>query len=169
MLAGCCANNVCDCPSEAQADAIRIVFNPSKFTNPDELDTLVVVRYLHYDPKKQPAMLPKPETATIIRTAAQIAANAPLIIDNAAPFSQFGSARLDTFSYVVRYYPGAGPRMRPSKLALVIDSVRLKGSLDGNGCCTCYTNLRKLVKTRRDSTQTGVYTNLREKPALILE
>jgi hypothetical protein len=169
LLTGCCANNVCDCPNEAQADAIGIVFNPSKFPNPNELDTLVVVRYLHYDAKKPPAVLPKPETVTLVRTAAQIAANAPLIINNTAPFSQFGSARLDTFSYVVRYYPGTNPKSRPSKLALVIDSVRLKGSLDGNGCCTCYTNSRKLVKARRDSTQKGSYTNLREQPALVIE
>ena len=164
VLAGCCANNVCDCPNEAQADAIRIAFDRSKFPDPTELDTLVLVRYLRPNPKNPSAVLPKPETVTLIRTAAQLAANDTLSINNATPFSQFGSARLDTFSY----YPGSKPRTRPSKLALVIDQVKLSGSLEGNGCCTCYTNSRKLALARRDSTQPANYTNLREQRALIV-
>ena len=170
LLAGCCANNVCNCPNEAQADAIRIVFDRSKFTAAD-LDTLVLTRYLHPDPKNRAAVLPKPETAIIVRTAAQIAAkDTTLIIDNTKPFSQFGSARLDTFSYVLRYYPSSKQKIRPSKLVLVIDSVKLSGSLEGNGCCTCYTNSRKLAWARPDSSQPAAgYTNLREKPALIVK
>ena len=160
MLAGCCANNVCDCPNEAQADAIRIVFDRAKFTTPEELDTLVLVRYLHYDIKNRPATLPKPETVTLIRTAAQIAANDTVIVNNATPFNQLGSARLDTFSYVVRYYPGAKPKLRPSKLALIIDRVKLSGSLEGNGCCTCYINSRKRALARLDSSKTATYTEL---------
>ena len=168
LLAGCCANNVCDCPNEAQADAIRIVFDHGKFTAAD-LDTLVLVRYLRPDLKNQTAVLPKPETAIIVRTAAQIAAkDTTLIISNTTPFSQFGSARLDTFSYVLRYYPGSKPRTRPSKVALVIDQVTLRGSLEGNGCCTCYNNSRKLALARRDSTQPAGYINLREQRALIV-
>jgi len=171
MLAGCCANNVCDCPNEAQADAIRIVFDSTKFKKREELDTLVLVRYLHYNAKKLPlpVPLPKPETVTLIRTAAQ--AYDEVIINNATPFSQLGSARLDTFSYVLRYYPGTKPKLRRSMLALVIDSVKLSGSFEGNGCCTCYTNSRKLVWARHDSNsvQPATYTNLREKRALIIK
>lgn len=167
VLAGCCANNVCDCTNEAQADAVRIAFDRSKFAK-DELDTLVLVRYLRPDPKNPSAVLPKPEAVTLIRTAAQLAANDTLTISNSTPFGQFGSARLDTFSYVLRYYPGSKPRTRPSKLALVIDQVKLGGSFEGNGCCTCYTNSRKEAFTRRDSTQPAGYTNLREQRALIV-
>ena len=153
LLAGCCANNVCDCPNEARADAIRIVFD-STFKKPDDLDTLLLVRYLRYDSLKPPVPLPKPETATIIRTAAQIAANDTVIINNTAPFSQLGSARLDTFNYVLRYYPGTKPKVRPSKRLLVIKRVKLSGSFAGNGCCTCYINSRKLVQIWPDSIRT---------------
>lgn len=165
LLAGCCANNVCDCPNEAQADAIRIVFD-TKFTK-DELDTLVLVRYLHYDPAKPPTPLPKPETVSLIRSAAQIAANDTVIINNAAPFSQLGSARLDTFSYVLRYYPGTKPRLRAGKRVLVIDRVKLSGSLEGNGCCTCYTNSRKLTQVWPDSIKTTDYINLTSRKAVL--
>jgi hypothetical protein len=166
LVGGCCANNVCDCPNETQADAVRIVFDRSKFA-PADLDTLVLVRYLHYNPQQQPAVLPKPEVATLTRTAAQ--AYDTLTINNTTPFTQLGSARLDAFSYVVRYYPGLKPKTRPSKLALVIDTVKLSGSLEGNGCCTCYTNSRKLALARRDSTQPATYTNLREQRALVVK
>jgi hypothetical protein len=165
VLAGCCANNVCDCPNEADADAIRIVFD-SKFTA-DELDTLSLVRYLRPDPKNSSAPLPKPETVTLIRTAAQIAANDTVVINNATPFSQLGSARLDAFSYVLRYYPNSKPKVRPSKLALVIDSVKLSGSFEGNGCCTCYTNSRKEAFARFDSTKTPGYSNLKLREAVL--
>ena len=165
LLAGCCANNVCDCPNEVQADAIRIVFD-SKFTV-DELDTLSLVRYLHYDPKTPPVPLPKPEMVTIIRTAAQIKANDTIIINNATPFSQLGSARLDTFSYVLRYYPGTKPRLRAGKRALVIDRIKLSGSLEGNGCCTCYTNSRKLAQVWPDSAKTAFYKDLHLRKAVL--
>lgn len=169
LAAGCCANNVCDCPNEAQADAIRIVFDRTAYKVPDELDTLVLVRYLRYNAKNRPAILPKPETATIIRTAAQVAAYDTLIINNTTPFSQLGSARLDTFSYVVRYYPSSKQKTRPSKLALVIDSVRLSGSFEGNGCCTCYTNSRKLAWARPDSARPAAsYTDLISRHAVLL-
>ena len=165
LLPGCCANNVCDCPNEAQADAVRIVFDRTKFTVPDELDTLVLVRYLQYNRQAPPAVLPKPETATIIRTAAQ--AYDTLIINNATPLNQLGSARLDTFSYALRYFPGTKPKGRASKLALVIDRVKLSGSFAGNGCCTCYTNSRKLALTRPDSTKPAAYTNLNSRRAVL--
>ena len=164
LLAGCCANNVCDCPNEAQADAIRIVFDRSKFSA-DELDTLALVRYLRPDPKNLTAVLPKPETATIIRTAAQ--AYDTLLINNTAPFTQFGSARLDTFRYVLRYFPGTKSKTRPAKSVLVIDQVKLSGSFEGNSCCTCYTNSRKLALARPDSTKTAAYADLRTRQAVL--
>jgi hypothetical protein len=165
MLAGCCANNVCDCPNEAQADAIRIVFDKASYKSPTELDTLVLVRYLHY--AKPPTPLPKPETVTLIRTAKQVATYDTVIINNATPFSQLGSARLDAFTYVLRYFPDSKLKLRPAKQALVIDSVKLSGSLEGNGCCTCYTNSRKQVLARSDSTKTATYTELKPRKAVL--
>lgn len=168
LLAGCCANNVCDCPNEAEADAIRIVSDSSWFKTPGELDTLVLVRYLRPDAKNPSATLPKPETVTLIRTAAQIAANDAVVINNATPFSQLGSARLDKFSYVLLYYPGTNPKLRPSKRALTIDSVKLSGSFEGNGCCTCYTNSRKWAFVH-DTSNRPSYIDLQKQRAIILK
>ena len=166
LLAGCCANNVCDCPNETQADAIRIAFDRAKFSTAD-LDTLVLVRYLHYDVKNPPAVLPKPETVTLVRTAAQLAANDTVVINTAAPFSPLGSARLDTFSYALRYYPGTSPKTRASKRVLFINRVKLSGSFEGNGCCTCYTNSRKRAQVWPDSIETTTFIDLKARKAVL--
>ena len=57
--------------------------------------------------------------------------------------------------------------MRPSKPVLVIDSVKLSGSFEGNGCCTCYTNSRKLVLARPDSNAAATYTDLKSRKAVL--
>ncbi len=139
LLSGCCANNVCDC-KDAQADVIKLVF--AKEFSAADLDTIVVQRYpLVIRPNT------KPETVTLIRTAAQL--HDTLSLNNATPFAQAGATRLDGYKYVVRYY--AVPKRRPA-IALIVDKVVLKGSLNGNGCCTCYENQAKVISFRKDST-----------------
>ena len=161
LLGGCCANNVCDC-NDAQEDQIKLVFSPA-FT-PADLDTVFVQRY--------PLTIKsdtKPETVTIIRPATRV--YDPIELNNATPFAPVGSVRLNNYRYVVRY--AATPRQRRTSIALVIDNVGLKGSFDGNGCCTCYHNLSKTVTFRRDSATAQIADstrNLRERatPVLII-
>lgn len=139
LLSGCCANNVCNC-NDAQEDRIELVFS-SAFT-PADLDTVFVQRYpLIIKPET------KPETVTIIRSAAQ--AYDTIELSNTTPFASAGSVRLNNYKYLVRY--GATPRQRRTSIALIIDNVGLKGRFDGSGCCTCYHNLSKTVTFRRDS------------------
>ena len=174
LLPGCCANNVCDCPGETQADAIKLVFSKNDFgTAADmaDLDTIVIQRYpLIIVPASGTNPGTKPETATLIRSAAQ--AYDTIVINNSTPFAQTSTAKLDQYQYYVRYYPALpAPRRKRPAFALVIDEVALKGNLDGNGCCTCYTNTQKTITTRKDSTvstATAKTTNLKKDPAFII-
>lgn len=174
LLPGCCANNVCDCPGEAQADAIKLVFSKSAFDTAAEiadLDTIVLQRYpLVIIPASGTNPGTKPETVTLIRSTAQ--AYDTIYITNSTPFAQTSTAKLDQYRYYVRYYPALpAPRRKRPAFALVIDKVGLKGNLDGTGCCTCYTNTEKTITTRLDSTAsatTAVVTNLKETPGFII-
>ena len=140
LLSGCCANNVCDC-QDAQADAIQLRFSRAAGSTgfaPADLDTIIIQRY----PKKFTATT-KPEVVTLLRTAAQLRDS--IILNNTSPFAQTGSAKLSQYRYVVQY-PTQTPGNKPvATTALVIDSVLLRGSFDGTGCCTCYTNTEKKV------------------------
>ncbi|GAB3571995.1 hypothetical protein [Hymenobacter daeguensis] len=160
LLSGCCANNVCNC-NDAQEDIIKLVFS-SRFTTA-ELDTLVLVRYpLLYD-----SLTTKPETVTLIRLGAQ--PNDTIFLNNSTPFAQIGTARLNQYRYQIRYRRAP----RPAKLAtaLLIDQVTLKGSFEGDGCCTCYTNYDKRIAARQDSSRNvrvdTVY-NLRPRPVFTI-
>lgn len=171
LLPGCCANNVCDCPGEAQADAIKLVFSQKDFDKVADLDTIVLQRYpLVIIPASGTNPGTKPETVTLIRSPAQ--AYDTIYVTNSTPFPQTSTAKLDQYQYYVRYYPALPtPRRKRPAFALVIDNVGLKGNLDGNGCCTCYTNTQKTITTRKDSTAsatTALTANLRASPVFIL-
>ncbi len=145
LLGGCCANDVCDC-NDSQADAVRFRFRfstdaaaPATTFRPADLDTLVLERSpLPYDP------LAKPETAVLSRTPAQ--ADDTLVLNNNAPFPQKANTKLNAYRYVIRYLRNPPVKGTPTPV-LVIDSVGLSGKLDGDGCCTCYTNTRKVLYT----------------------
>jgi len=148
LLGGCCANNVCDC-NDAQEDAIRLRFSTDATPGNQgfalaDLDTIIIQRLpLKVTPTT------KPETVTLLRTAAQLRERRDtIVLNNNAPFAQTGAGKLNRYRYVIQYLlrPAAG---RPvATTALVIDSVRLRGSLEsqeGSGCCTCYQNTEKTV------------------------
>ncbi|MBF9237808.1 hypothetical protein I2I05_10420 [Hymenobacter sp. BT683] len=161
LLSGCCANDVCDCQDE-QADAVQLSFSPAFGTA--DLDTIIILRSpLPYLPTN------KVETVTLIRTAAQLRDS--IRLNNTTPFTQVGSTKLNGYRYAIQYLvqkPGAKP---VPITALVIDSVRLSGSLAGDGCCTCYTNAEKTVyATRPKRTGTGsdstFVVDLKQVPAI---
>jgi hypothetical protein len=171
LLPGCCANNVCDCPGEAQADAIKLVFSQTDFPTRTDLDTIVLQRYpLVIVPASGSNPGTKPETVTLIRSVAQ--AYDTIVINNSTPFAQVSTAKLDQYQYYVRYFPALpAPRRKLPAFAAVIDKVTLQGNLDGNGCCTCYTNAQKSITTRKDSTasaSTARATNLKEVPVFTI-
>lgn len=161
LLSGCCANKVCNC-NDAQEDIIKLVFS-KQFTTAD-LDTLVLLRYpLVFDP-----LTTTPETITLIRLGAQ--PTDTIFLNNNTPFTQSGTARLNQYRYQIRYHN----TLRQSKLAtaLLIDQVTLKGSFEGDGCCTCYTNYDKQIAARRDSSyalSADTVYNLRPLPVFIIK
>ena len=141
-----------------------MLFDPTKFS-PADLDTLVIQRY--------PLVITRstrPETVTIFRTTLSSQVSDTLVRNNGTPFAQVGASKLDQYQYYVRYYPS--PRSGRSTIVLAIDKIALQGSFDGNGCCTCYNNTKKIVTTRRDSTAstiTAIETNLKQKRVLLIE
>ena len=157
LLSGCCANNICDCKGEAQADAIKLVFGPTFATA--DLDTLLIQRY-----PLTITRATRPETVTIIRTAAQ--ARDTLYLNNITPFAQSGTAKLNQYVYVVKYY--ATPHRTRPVTVLNIDNITLKGTLAGNGCCTCYTNTQKAAAVRKDSTIAVRSVDLTTNPILYI-
>ncbi|WP_046242945.1 hypothetical protein [Hymenobacter terrenus] len=155
LLNGCCANNVCDC-NDAEADAITLRFSTDVAVGGvfaiTDLDTIIIQRY-----PKNFTLSTKPETVTLLRTAAQVRDS--ILLNNNAPFTQTGGSKLNRYRYVVQYLkqmPGSKP---VATTALVIDSVRLRGNLDGSGCCTCYTNTEKTVFLNGDPIGKDVKAN----------
>lgn len=144
LLSSCCANDVCDCHDE-QADAITLRFAISPDTAAGghsfgtlQLDTIIVQRTpLPYNART------RPETVVLLRTPAQ--RRDSIVLNNNTPFTQAGTAKLDTYRYVVQYLAQV-PGSRPvPTTALVIDKVQLDGRFNGDGCCTCYQNTQKIV------------------------
>ncbi|MBO2008017.1 hypothetical protein [Hymenobacter negativus] len=137
LLSGCCANNVCNCNDE-QEDSIKLRLTPDPSGingfSATELDTIIIKRF----PKKFTS-LTVPESVTLPRTGESIE------LSNTAPFTRNGSARLSQYRYVIQYLKDQQNSRPILTNALVIDSVLLKGSYDGSGCCTCYHNTAKGV------------------------
>ena len=172
LLASCCANNECNCQDE-QADAIQLRFLVSadslaggKGFGKRDVDTIIIQR----SPLPYQAAT-KPETVTLIRTAAQ--ARDSIVVNNNTPFGQVGTAKLNRYRYQIQYLKQV-PKSKPVAITvLVIDSIQLKGSLDGNGCCTCYTNSRKTVyaakpKRLNPAQDSAFVVDLKQKPYLEL-
>lgn len=168
LLSSCCANNVCDCKDE-QADAVNLRFLINADTlatghsfSKRDVDTIIIQR----SPRPYKATT-KPETVTLIRTLAQ--ARDTIVLNNATPFGQVGKIKVNGYRYVVQYlqhFPNSKP---VATTVLVIDSIYLKGSLSGNGCCTCYTNSQKTVsaskpKRLNPAQDSAFVVDLKQKP-----
>ncbi|SFQ02637.1 hypothetical protein [Hymenobacter arizonensis] len=139
LLSGCCANEVCPPCQDDEADAVNISFSQAFSTA--ELDTIIITRA----PKRFSATN-KPESVTLIRTAARARDNIQL--NNTTPFGQIGTSKLNAYRYEVQYLVQR-PRSKPvPTTALLIDSVQLDGSFEGKKCCTCYTNNQKTAFTK---------------------
>lgn len=163
LLSGCCANNVCDCQDE-QADALELRFGAG--FSAAELDTIVVLRSpLPYKPTT------KMETVTLVRAPAQ--AQTALVLNNGTPFAQVGTAKVNAYRYEIQYLAKLPTGRSVPATVLVIDSTRLRGSLQGDGCCTCYANAEKVVyatraKKNRSALDSVLVVDLKQTPYLEL-
>lgn len=174
LLAGCCANNVCDCQDE-RADAFYFQFatGTGGFDKKTELDTVQFRRYaLPLDAKGQPLPAPKAtsqyknfqtyadsvdiaggyDLVTYVRSSAT-RANAvqtdSLLLNNNLPFTQQGSRKLNTYLYRIEVRRGPGQPLRNDPRRYELENIRLVGEFDGTGCCTCYFNTSKTASLTR--------------------
>lgn len=154
LLSGCCANDVCDC-NDADADVVELRF-ASSFSNTD-LDTVVIQRFAVPLPAGG-----KPDVVTLIRPAAQ--SRDSIRLNNGTPFPQIGTTRLDGYRYVLQYYV-TRPGNKPALTTLLnVSAIKLKGSIEGDGCCSCYFNSKKTVSTRRDGFSQDTVFDLKQAP-----
>ncbi|MBD2768563.1 hypothetical protein IC235_11765 [Hymenobacter sp. BT664] len=139
LLGSCCANNVCD-RDDSREDNILLRFSidGSRSFTAAELDTIIIQRY----PRKFTPTT-KPEVVILRRTSAQ--ARDTIVLNNNTPFAQTGTAKLNRYRYVIQYLQGVPGTRRVATPVLTIDSVQLRGSLEGAACCTYYKNTQKTV------------------------
>lgn len=136
LLGGCCANNVC-APDNPLADALELRF--SRAFAAADLDTVIILRY----PKDFTATT-RPETVTLVRTVAQ--ARDSILLNNNVPFTRVGTTSLGAYRYVVQYFSHpSGSSKGVLTTAFTINRISIRGDLKGNGCCTNYTNVEKIV------------------------
>ncbi|AMJ64936.1 hypothetical protein AXW84_05490 [Hymenobacter sp. PAMC 26628] len=167
-LAGCCANNVCDC-NDARADAFYFKFDTGTggFVA-TELDTVVLKRYaLRLDAKGLPTLiktvlptytayadsLDKAGTFDQVNVVRNVGLSATatrprvttdtVVINNNAPFTQAGPRKLSTYLYRIEVRRAPGQLLRDNPRRYQVDSLALTGEFYGTGCCTCYRNLSK--------------------------
>ncbi|RZL06892.1 MAG: hypothetical protein EOO62_18035, partial [Hymenobacter sp.] len=137
LLAGCCANNPCDC-NDSLADSLFFAFDKS-FTR-TELDTVYVSRTVrptisNPNPTSVPETLPLPRKSRVPTTlTAQINFNKQdttglVVISNNAPFSQSStSSNLKGYEYTLRIQQDAPKGSVPTYYTYTITGIDLVGS-----------------------------------------
>lgn len=169
LVAGCCANNTCDC-DDLQADSLFLVLANNR-VNADtvatsftraELDTVYIQRYA----PERPATATTPlqpagalsDPVTIVRAQQSVINSALLrklnratppltpattiVISNTAPFSPGTTGgKLNAYNYVLTVQDRSTLTRRTYKYEL--RNITLTGQYNATGCCTCYENSKK--------------------------
>lgn len=149
LLAGCCANNPCDC-NDSLADSLFFAFDKS-FTR-TELDTVYISRVSRNNTSATPETLPLPRRSRVPTTlTAQIDfamqdTTGLVVISNNAPFSQSSTAaNIKSYNYTLRIQKDAPKGTPVSYYTYVISGIDLVGRYLADGCCTCYRNSSKVA------------------------
>lgn len=136
LLAACCGSVACDC-QDGFANAVVFRFNPDSLATQSprgftsaQVDTVLLVRY-----PLDTAQRPRVESVLLTRPRRRALADS-ILLNTTQPFA--GTRSLSQFRYEL--YLGSTQR-RP--LAFTIDSIKLDGRYEADGCCTCYLNTRK--------------------------
>jgi len=80
----------------------------------------------------------RPRADTVLLTDGRRRLVQTFIINNAAPFTQSGTRKLDAYTYKIYL----GKRRVPTDSFLLKD-VLVDGGFEGDGCCSCYQNTQK--------------------------
>ncbi len=135
-LAACCGSVSCDCPDRLD-DALVFRFNLDTLSansagfRAAELQTVFVARV-----PRDTAQRPRADTVALVGGRRNLVQT--VVINNAVPFPQSGTRKLDQYDYKI--YLGA--RRMPRK-SFQITNVVVEDEFVSDGCCTCNENLRK--------------------------
>ncbi|MBC8084148.1 MAG: hypothetical protein H7Z21_13150 [Hymenobacter sp.] len=144
-LAACCGSVACNC-RDNQDDALffrfRLDSSAAQGFRTAELDS-VFLRRVPIDTAQ------RPRADTVLLTGSRLNFVRTFTINNAQPFPQSGTRKLDQYDYEI--YLG---RRRAATTRFVIDTVRVLDQIVGNGCCACNVN------TRKELTLNGQYIDL---------
>jgi hypothetical protein len=147
LMAACCGSVACEC-NDRFADAIQLQFSADTtgtgkgFTAKD-IRNVFLVRV-----PRDTAQRPKADTVAFSGPRAQQLRDT-LVINNLTPFTRNGNRNLDEYRYEVYLAP---TRRAPQLFSYKIDRVVLTTRLQGDGCCTCYQNISKLVYANGSTT-----------------
>ena len=148
LLAGCCANDTCDC-QDSLADALSLRFELARAAppadtafQPHEVRTVTLYRY--DTAAVAPGTSIAYDSVIISRPASQ--AGAAIILRSGAPFAVVGTRRLNSFRYVVRVQDSVRQALKLPPRDFRLDSIQLRGDFVADGCCTCYRNQSKSVR-----------------------
>ena len=162
VLAGCCANSVCNCQDE-RADALTLQFRvrdkaaPAADTTdfaPADVDTVYLLRFALPLPVGPITSRVRRDSVALVRPLATVAN--PFVIRPDAPFAP--GQRLNAFAYnVLVRLPRTARNRRRRLLTYALRNIELRGEFEGTGCCTCYRNTYKALTlngTKFDRTET---------------
>lgn len=135
-LAACCGSVTCTC-QDSLDDALFFRFvvdtsaTPSNGFRPEELQTVFIVR-VPLDTAQ------RPRADTVALTAGRSGLVQTVIINNANPFAQNGTRKLDQYRYEIYL----GTRQVPTK-SFQITNVAVEDEFISDACCTCNNNVQK--------------------------
>lgn len=149
LLAGCCANDVCNC-DDLFADSLYFSFKTSgtnAFTLAD-VDTVYLLRYAsgtNSRPTDSAAII-RSQNGTRPYSVRQQLTNKNLdfntiILSNTYPFAAGSMGKLSQYTYQLRVR--VGDLRRNPTYTYNINNFRVAGRYSADGCCTCYQNESK--------------------------
>ncbi|MVN77105.1 hypothetical protein GO988_12285 [Hymenobacter sp. HMF4947] len=156
LLAGCCANNSCDC-QDLLADALFFKLDQSTF-RPSDIDTVYLVQYSSTNsttPVNTARLLPGVLSDSILaRQLRQVKLpSTTIVLSNTYPFATASAgSKLSLYTYRLLVPKGDSVRVRANGglaprpvYSFAIGPVTLSGRYNADGCCTCYQNTKKTV------------------------
>jgi hypothetical protein len=144
-LAACCGSVACVCDDNVD-DALFFRFaldtattnpNPTGF-RPNDLDTVYIQRV-----PLDTAQRPRADTVVIL--GGRLGFVPTLVINNASPFPQSGTRKLDQYTYKILLASRrqrSNPRYREIK-SFSVTNIKVEDEFISKSCCTCNNNIQK--------------------------
>ncbi|WP_426490741.1 hypothetical protein [Hymenobacter sp. 102] len=147
MMAACCGSVACEC-NDRFAEAIKLQFSADTLAGGKGFTARDIRNVFLVRVPLDTTQRPKADTVAFNGPRAQQLRDT-LIINNLTPFTRSGNRNLDEYRYEVYLAPA---RRGTQLFNYKIDRVTLTTRLQGDGCCTCYQNISKLVYANGSTT-----------------